>query len=228
MGLRARPTALVLLALGGCGTMNTARPLDQGEHAFSLTFGGPLLKFGGAAIPLPNAVVEGRSGLPPVLDRPLDLNYGINLTAATFGVVELHGGASWLLLDEQGARPALSVSDRLFFATNGLDRRKEEHGVWALDQVELTASWSPGQHLVYAGAAQYTDFSNPRLLLSPFVGTQLDFARPGGFGLQVEARYMGINALQEADTLKWVTFGRGAFAPFLGVSYTLPARGEEP
>lgn len=214
--------------LGGCGTMNSARPLAQGEHAFGLTFGGPLLKFAGAAIPLPNAVVEGRSGLPPLANRPLDLNYGLNVTAATFGVLQLHAGAAYMLMPQQGSVPALTISDRLYFATNGFDRRKEDHGAWALEQVELTTSWKLHQQLVYGGVANYLDFASPRLLLSPFVGTQLDFAKPGGFGLQLEGRYFGANALQETNTLKWVSFGRGAFGPFIGVSYTLPARGDEP
>lgn len=227
MLLALRRCALLLPLLAGCGTMNTARPLSEGEHAFGPTFGGPLLKFGGVAIPLPNAVIEGRSGLPALKDHPFDLNYGLNLTAATFGVAQMHAGASLQLLAQQGGRPALSVSDRLFFATNGLDRRKDAHGAWGMDQAELTASWKLQQQLVYGGLAQYTDFANPRLLLTPFAGAQLDFGRPGGFGLQLEARYFGVNALQETSTLKWVTFGRGAFAPMLGLSYTLPARGDE-
>lgn len=224
--LRRCLTLVPLLA--GCGTMNSARPLAEGEHAFGLTFGGPLLKLGGTPIPLPNAVIEGRSGLPALKDHPFDLNYGINLTAATFGVAQMHAGASLQLLAQQGGIPAVSLSDRLFFATNGLDRRKEDHGAWGMDQVELTASWALQQQLVYGGLAQYTDFANPRLLLTPFLGAQLDFGRPGGFGLQLEARYFGVTALQETNTLKWVTFGRGALAPMLGVRYTLPARGDEP
>ncbi|MCB9765441.1 MAG: hypothetical protein H6739_37045 [Alphaproteobacteria bacterium] len=218
---------LPLLTLAACGTMNGARPLTQGQHAVGLTVGGPMVNLG-APIPLPNAVLEGRSGLPALAGRPTDLNYGLNLTAAAFGVVGGHVGASHLLLDQRGARPALSATDRLYVYDNHLDRSDaaESRALWAMDQLELTASWAPKGQLLYLGAAEYLDFRNPRLTLTPFAGAALDFGRPGGFGLQVESRYFAANAAPVNTAVPWISLGRGAVGLTLGASWTSRAREE--
>ncbi len=104
--------ACVLAALvAGCSTMSGARPLPQGQHAFGVTLGGAMIEFGGSPLTLPHMVVEGRSGLPQLLDRNLDVNYGLNLTALAFGDVGLHGGASWQLLEQRGGVPEGGLTD---------------------------------------------------------------------------------------------------------------------
>ena len=70
---------------GGCSTLNTAKPLSPGQHEVAFTLGGPLTQVGGNFIPLPNSVVEGRSGLFHIAERPLDLNYGLYLTPSPLG-----------------------------------------------------------------------------------------------------------------------------------------------
>ncbi len=47
--MRLLPLALV----GGCATMNGARPLEPGQHAVGVTLGGAVLEFAGAPLPLP-------------------------------------------------------------------------------------------------------------------------------------------------------------------------------
>ena len=91
--------------MSACGALNTARPLDKGEHRVGVTGGGAVLKALGPPIPLPNLVIEGQSGLSPVQGRPLDVNYGINTTALAFGTVGLH--EAFHISDEQsGASPS--------------------------------------------------------------------------------------------------------------------------
>ena len=104
--------------LVACSSMNTARPLKQGQHAVGLTMGGPLVEFGGNYIPVPNMVLEGRSGLKPIKSKPLDVNYGINLTAIVFDQIGVHGGSTYLLSRQDGKRPAWSISDRLYLYSN--------------------------------------------------------------------------------------------------------------
>ena len=92
-------------------------------------------------IPLPNLVVEGQSGLSPMQGRPLDVNYGINTTALAFGTIGLHGGVSHLLMEQNGAIPSLSVTDRLHFYNNWFDNTKESdmRKAFFLNQIDLTA-----------------------------------------------------------------------------------------
>jgi hypothetical protein len=215
-GMRNLKLLPSLLAIG-CGTMNSARPLSPGQQQLGLTLGGAMVDLG-APIPLPNAVVEGRFGLVEPLDRPLDLNAGLNLTAIAYGQVGVHVGASWLLLAPQGARPALSVADRVFLYDNHLDTTKDERATWLLDQVELTASWDLGPHLLYLGGAQYTDLRNPQLFLSPFLGFELH-PRQGRLGVQLEGRYYGATTLPDAEIVAWVGPPRGALGATVGVSW---------
>jgi hypothetical protein len=202
--------------LAGCGTMNTARPLSPGEHAVGVTVGGPMVSFAGTYIPLPNLVLEGRSGLTTLADRPLDVNYGLNATGLPFGVVGLHGGASWLALEQQGARPALSLSNRLYLYDNHLDRRKnaDPRQLWGMDQLEATVSWAPGRFLVYAGVSEYLDFSSPSLLLSPFLGTEIPIGQRSR--LQVQLHHFAINQSKNLNTVTWMTWGPGALGLTLG------------
>jgi hypothetical protein len=207
----------LLLSLLACGTMNTARPLEPGQHAAGLTFGGALLDMG-APIPIPSAVVEGRSGVTTLAERPLDVNYGVNLTAAAFGVAGLHAGASYLVLDQSGARPAISVADRLYVYTNLGDATKADRGWLFVDQLELTASWDLGGQLVYLGASEHLDLRNPRLLLSPYLGAEL--LRRKRLGVQAELRWLALNQSQVSDAIPWIPDdGRGALQPSLGLSY---------
>lgn len=206
--------------LTACGVMNGARPQAPGTHAVGLTVGGPMLAAAGLVLPLPNATLEGRSGLPRLLDREVDLNYGVNLTAIAFGQAGVHVGASWLLLDQQGWRPALSVSDRVYFYTNVLDRTKATREWWAATQIELTASYALGSHLLYFGAAEALDFRNPGLLLSPFVGLQAA-TKSDRVRFQLEGRWHAVNALPEAYNIDWISPGRGAIGVNAGVAVTL-------
>lgn len=222
---------ILFAALAGCSAMNTARPLARGEHAAGLTFGGPLLKLGGAAIPMPNAVVEGRHGVASVAERPLELGYGLNLTGLAYGVVGLQAHVAWLAMEQRGAVPALSVTNRLYFASNHLDSRKAAPGVWGLDQLDLTASWLVGdaqQQLVYLSVTQNTDLIDPALFLSPGLGAQLDPGAPGGLRAQVETRWYGPATLPESRALRWVSPGRGALGVNVGVNLPFGAPGQEP
>lgn len=227
-----RASALLLLTAlaAGCSAMNTARPLARGEHAAGLTLGGPLLKLGGTPVPMPVAVIEARHGVATLADRPLELGYGLNLTGVAYGIVGLQAHAAWLVMDQRGAVPALSLTNRLYFASNHLDARKADPGVWGLDQLDLTASWLLGdaqQQLVYLSLTQNTDLVDPALFLSPGLGAQLDPGQPGGLRAQVETRWYGPGALPESLALRWVSPGRGALGFNVGVNLPIGPRAEE-
>ncbi len=215
---------LFFALLTGCGTLNSARPLSPGEHAVGATFGGAMVDFAGAYIPLPHLVVEGRSGLTTLAERPVDLNYGLNVTALPFGVVGLHGGASWLAMEQRGGVPAVSLTSRLYLYDNHLDRREDAdpRALWAMEELEVTASWQPGKVLLYAGAAEHLDLFNPDLLLSPFLGVELPAGRRGR--VQVEVSHFAINRSKTLNTVNWLTWGPGAIGLSVGYQRRL---GEE-
>ncbi len=213
--------ALSIAFLAGCGTLNSARPLDKGEHVVGLTVGGPLIDVGFAKLALPSAVLQGRSGVATLAGRPVDVDYGLHLTPMVFGMTGVHGGVSWLAMDQDGGVPALALTQRLFFYDNHLDGTlpKVQRASYFIDQVELTASWDTPTALIYTGVGDYLDFREPSLLLTPFVGS--DFHLGKGWGLQVELRHYAINKKNPQRSLDWITWGPGALGTTLSVSRQL-------
>ena len=201
-----RPLLLGLaLLLAGCGTLTSARPLSPGEHVVGVTVGGPLVDAGFAKTPLPMALVQGRSGVALLADRPLDVDYGLNITGLPFGVLALHGGASYLLADQAGARPALAVTERVFFLDNHLDLRKDAalRASHLVSQTELIGSWDTARALLYLGVGQYTDAREPHLLLTPSVGVSAHLG--ARWALQVEYRHFAINQRRVMANPAWLS-----------------------
>ena len=207
------------LILGSCSTLNTAKPLSPGQHEVAATLGGPLTLVFGNYIPLPNSVVEGRSGLINIADRPLDLNYGLYLTPIAFGQMGAHLGSSYLLWDQAENLPALSVSNRLYFFHNYFDTAKPAYGrgMVLAHQLEATLSYEIGAFLTYAGLANYADLSDLDLMLTPFLGAELPTGL-NGFKLQLEARYYAANRNRLIESVKFYNFesGNGGFGMNLG------------
>ena len=216
MTIQSLKTMVALLSLGNlmtaCGALNTARPLDKGQHRVGVTGGGAVLTALGAPIPLPNLIIEGQSGLAPIQARPLDIHYGLNATAGAFGIIGLHAGASHLLTAQNGATPALSVMERVHFYNNWLDSTKEAsvRKGYLLNQVDLTASWNLSKHLGYVGIANYLDVTDPELTLAPFAGLQLNTSKR--LFLQAEARYLAVNRQPEIVDVSFATLGYGALS----------------
>lgn len=211
--------------LAGCGTMNAARPLDPGTHQVGVTFGGPFTTQLGPPVPIPNLVVEGRSGLNPLGSVPWDVNYGVNLTPFAFGMTGLHGGASFHPLSQQGARPAVSFTERLLVYNNLLDSTKpaEARAWWGLNEIDVTASWKLGHHLLYVGMSDAIDLADPEWLISPFIGTEL---RPKGgrFAWQFESRWLGANFSPDVYDVSWLNTGdpgNGLFTFTVGAAWNL-------
>ncbi len=229
--------ALALLAsvATGCATFPAARPLEPGYHEVGVSIGGPVLRFGDGAIPVPNINVQGRHGVAAPLDRPLDVTYGVNLVGLPFGILEGHVGASWLLVHQKGPMPALAIADKQFFATNALGLRNKPDAVhqgWAANQLELYLSWEISSQLIYTGLTQYFDFGNPQLTLTPSVGAEFDTTpkKPGGLQLHLDLRWFAMTQVDQYDAIKWFPRPLGAFGFGFGVSYVIaprrPATGE--
>ena len=216
-------TLLPLLLLSGCATLSGARPLEPGVHEVGATLGGPFVSAFGAVIPIPNVIVQGRSGLALLGDRPLDLGYGMNLTGLPFGAISLHASGSFLLAHQTGGLPAVSVTNRFFFATNPVDPGTVPfaRGVLAVNQIEFSASWLLGNQLLYAALSESIDLQNTGLLLTPVLGATFNFKQEGPFRLHAELRYWGVNRTPQTDRVAWLTPGPGALGVNLGFSWLL-------
>lgn len=207
--------ALLAVFSFGCSTMNGARPLESGQHEIGLIIGGPMVNLGGTGIPVPSAVLGARSGLSRLMDRPFEIDYGVNLTAIAFGIGQVHVGASWQLMNQAGARPALTLTDRFYLASDGAT-------FWAANQQELLFSWLVKDQLIYTGLGNYIDFGNLSehpLRLTPVLGVTIDPFEPGSSRFHLEARWFAVNKRPEIEALEWVPSDRGAFGVNFGYSY---------
>jgi hypothetical protein len=173
-----------------------------------------MVEFGGNFVPLPNAILEGRSGLTPVKGHALDVSYGINLTAIAFDQMGLQAGLSYQIMEQNGIRPAWSVSDKLYLYNNwiGSTRHPDGKGFWGLNQIESLVSWQYKGQLLYLGIAEAIDLQDPSLLITPIIGVEL--LKSGidpGFSLQLESRYFGIGRQQQITAATWkAPLGTGA------------------
>jgi hypothetical protein len=217
--------ASALLFTSGCGTMSAAYPLDEGEHRMGVTFGGPFTTTLGPPIPVPNLIVERRSGLAPVQEMPLDVNYGINLTSIAFGQAGVHTGASLHLFKGEGWIPSMSLTERIHVYSNHFDTTKpaETRLPWGLNEADFTLSWALGNHFVYGGASNVVDFADPELLVSPFAGVEF-YPNGKSLGIQLEARLHGANFSPDIWDVTWLNVGEepgwGMLAVTAGVSWT--------
>ena len=213
--------AFLTLLFSGCSTLSGARPLAPGNHEIGATLGGPFVDLG-APIPIPSIVVGARSGVAAPLDRPLDLHYGLNLTAIPFGMLQGHIGAGWLLAHQKGAVPAVSFTDRVFFATNliGLPfKTDKKFGFQANNQFEFALSWLFGEQLLHVSLSEYLDFEAPELTLTPAVGAIFSPMPGKGLRIHTEVRWFAVNQPHPLNTVNWLPGGSGALGASVGVSH---------
>ena len=139
---------LLFTALG-CSAAHGVRPIGQGHHAVEASLGGPIARLYGAPVPIPLSSVGYRYGLS---DRS-DLHVRLHTTPlALFGLASFDAGASYLLADQQGGRPAVNLEGSLYVTAGKLSTGRG--GVRFFGEAELYGSWawSQREHLAYVGA----------------------------------------------------------------------------
>ena len=102
--------AVALLA-SRCAPTRIVKPLERGEQQISASLGGPMIKFGGAAIPIPMTSVSYARGFSGTLTG----FGGVALTDLAFQNVHIDLGVTKGLLQPSGWRPGVSVSPSLHF-----------------------------------------------------------------------------------------------------------------
>jgi hypothetical protein len=216
---------VVVVAASACTTFNNARTLEPGQHAASLTLGGPLTNVPGVGpIPLPNITLEGRHGVM----HHLDVNYGLHVLPLVFGVAGGHVGATGQFNEQDELIPVVSLGQRFFFFTNLLDGRKTTRkDAFAMSQTDLTASWLVYDQLLYLGASAYLPLDAPigggsrTLRLAPVVGVEV---HPGisWLRLQLETRWLAPDVDQRFAVVDWISpDDKGGISINLGVAVVI-------
>lgn len=149
--------ALVILVLSSCAPSRFIEPVDEGKLALGATFGGPIIDFAGAPIPVPLSSLEAGYGLK----ENLTLFGGLHTTSMVFGNIQLDLGATYKLLDQREFIPNVSVSPSLNTVWDIYDKKIKS---WPV--LDINAYWNYGErkNYFYVGANNFFELSRTRAL----------------------------------------------------------------
>lgn len=188
-----------------CGHATKVRPTPKGQVEGSFEFGGPLGQVERINLPLPLSTVGASVGM----GERWDLHGHLHPTALVFGVLGVDAGGDYLVLEEDGWRPALNLTGRLYAFTNFSDFR-------AYSQVDATASYLlGGRFLTYASVQALLQLAGGPPLLALAVGEEVQL---GAWGLQAEIRWYepGYNTVN-VPTEWWSVGATGSLGIVIGV-----------
>ena len=106
--------SFVTLLIMSCAPSRFVEPLNKGDLSVGANFGGAVIEFAGAPIPLPLTSVEVGYGI----DTNLTLHGGWHTTAAFFGNAQIDAGVTYQFLDQNKYIPNVSVSPAFNFIYN--------------------------------------------------------------------------------------------------------------
>lgn len=204
--MRVVARLLLIAILFGCAHVTKTRPTPKGAVDVELHAGGPMAYIPGlATIPVPLSALGVSIG---VLDM-LDVSAHLHLTSlALFGVLGVDAGASVMPLEQDGARPAITLTGRFYGFTNF------RSGFAAYLETEASVSWRYARFFgTYAAVDGLFQFKAPPIFTIA-VGQELIIGR---FAMQLEGRWYQPFADTYYPIVQWVGIGRqGAFGLVLG------------
>lgn len=206
----------LLILFAACAPNRFVKPLAKKQHAANLSFGGPLIKFGTATIPIPFLTANYGYGI----DSTLTGFASFNITSALYGNFQLELGATKQFIKQRKYIPALSTTLQL----NGIYRNANAAKLYP--ELDINAFWEYGKrkNFFYIGASNWFELSNKRTLgetqpnhwiFMPLVGHSFTGKK---WNVTLEAKVIAPNLSNENITVDYQTpfKGHGAFGVYLG------------
>jgi len=202
----------------GCALSHGVRPVGEGTLALDVSVGGPIADYMGGYKPLPLSSV----GVTYGLDDKTNLHGAfLPSTAALFGVVGLEVGASRLLLEQDGAAPALMADGSLIAGAGNLAPGLPDGGFQAWTHLSGHASWAYGKagHLVYTGPEVYVQPAPFAAVSGLGLGHRVQLGR---VGLGTELRWLAPFQSNVPPVVEYAGIaGRGAVSAHIGVQVAM-------
>ena len=210
------PIVLVFL-LHGCAPSRYVKPLAKKQSAAAFSFGGPLIKFSGAPIPVPFTTLGYGYGLTDNVTA-----YGnLHTTSALFGNAQLDLGASLQLYKKENsfgitASPALQLAYSV--------RNRSGFRIWP--SVDLNTYFHLGKKpsYLYAGINSWLEFSKLKAHDEPQQKHSIPNVQFGyvivktKWQHQFEVKYLGIGTPNLPGVVDYIGIsGKGT----LGIYYSL-------
>lgn len=146
---------VLLLLMYGCAPSRYVKPLAKNQQALSFSFGGPLIKFSGAPIPIPFSTIGYAKGLTDNLTI-----YGnLHSTSALFGNSQLDLGTSFHIYKKEN-KYGISASPALQLAYSV--RNRSGFRLWPSLDLNGYFHLKEKPSYLYAGINSWFEFSSTR------------------------------------------------------------------
>lgn len=143
---------IALLILWNCAPSRYVKPLAKNQSAASFSFGGPLIKFSGAPIPIPFSTLGYGYGITTQVTA-----YGnLHSTSLLFGNLQLDAGATVQLYKKEN-KFGLTASPVLQLAYNV--RNKTGFRIWPSADVNTYFHFNQKPSYLYAGINSWFELS---------------------------------------------------------------------
>lgn len=143
---------IALLILWNCAPSRYVKPLAKNQSAASFSFGGPLIKFSGAPIPIPFSTLGYGYGITTQVTA-----YGnLHSTSLLFGNLQLDAGATVQLYKKEN-KFGLTASPALQLAYNV--RNKTGFRIWPSADVNTYFHFNQKPSYLYAGTNSWFELS---------------------------------------------------------------------
>jgi hypothetical protein len=197
--------AVALLAVG-CGHLTKSRPTPAGQWAVEAALGGPLARVGDRVLPLPLSTLGATYGLSNA-----DVGAHAHLTTLAFGVAGVDVGGTYLPLEQDGARPALGVTGRLYAFTDLKAFRPYL-------EVTPAVSWLFAERFLSYVSASVLGQTGAAPQLSVAAGEEVLLGSQKGVSLQLEWRWYEPNHDTRFEAVDWIAIGgHGGWGVLLGL-----------
>lgn len=195
-----------------CSTTQPVRVVKEGQTNIEGSLGGAFIPLGGSKVPVPYLI----AGVSHGYSENLTLLSHLHITPFTTMVLGLDIGAATSFLKQAGAIPEITAKGQIYAFTDF----KSFETMRFFPIATLNASWLAGETtLVYIGADNTFQLSDPMYIISPLLGTQFDIGE--AFRMNVEGKWMAANINTEQTVFEGKTSpgGQGGIGLFLGLSY---------
>lgn len=221
-------TAMAIVASGaltGCSATRGVRPVGKGNTAVGLSVGGPFFRNLGAPMPVPLISAHARHGV----GERTDIDFGLH--APLIGAFGVDAGASYLLVDQNGARPALSVGGRALLWANALTLTGKDNpntgegypfSVRVFEQAYANVSWRFGEQLtVWTGLDLFAQIERLQVLPSIVAGVEWRPSKKAWIpGITLEAKHLALLSNQQFEVVDFIGIGGyGAFGLQVGFNF---------
>ena len=212
--------SVLLFVFYSCAPTRIVKPLEVGEKQVGVTFGGPLINFSGAVIPIPFTSVWGAYGL----DSLTSTWVGVHTTSMAFADLQTDFGFTRKIYSSTNKfLPSVSISPIVNFMHSFRDAQSRFY-----PELDLNIYWETPKKMYYLTFSNWFvinsfrahNESQPQHWI-PTVNGGLFLNKKGKFNYQLELRYLAPFNENKSVVEYFSLTNTGALGIYFGMTYKL-------